>query len=266
MVKKVRQLRYIKNIGQVYRYFTSEIKSIELAVTYRCNYKCNGCYAEDLKENIDLPKEQALYFVEKYKPMHVNITGGEPLLHPDLYKIIKGISKSVVVSMVTNGSLLTKNKISELKSCGLNTIQISFGENYPIGYNIRMAEEASKQKINVCLSVTNTFNNRDHIKYAITCAENYNYHVLFNLPYGELENTFDKDTYLKYRNHPLVREDNMFWNGWNKCAAGTKKIYITAKGELMPCDRLHKVYSSYEEMKEEYKNNNVYCTRWGNII
>lgn len=267
MIRKyLSQLRYIKTLGQVYRYFTSEIKSIELAVTYNCNYKYKGCYAADLKENIFMPRETVKEIIKKYKPMHVNLTGGEPLLHKDIFNIIDGISNSVVVSLVTNGSLISLTELKLLKYRGLNTIQLSYGKNYDIIKNGYLAFEAQNLGLNVCLSVTNTFENKQYIEDAISISSFYDYHVLFNLPYGDLEKEFDVETYKKYRNHPVVREDNMFWNGYNKCAAGTKKIYITAKGELMPCDRIHKVYNSYEEMKREYKNNNVYCSRWGNIL
>jgi MoaA/NifB/PqqE/SkfB family radical SAM enzyme len=263
--KKLGQRRYVKNLGQVYRYLFSEVKSIEIAITYACNFHCKGCYAGDLRENVMLSKEEIKKIVDKYRPMHINITGGEPMLHPKIYEIISEMPKSVVVSMVTNGSLLNEEKIKKLKRCGLNTIQISYGKNYPWLHNLQLACYAKKAGLNVCLSVTNTKENKDYIEQAIDISEKKGYHVLFNLPHGILEKSFDKETYFKYRNHPLVREDNMFWKGKDKCPAGTKKIYITAKGELMPCDRLHKVYNSYEEMKKEFKHNCVYCTRWGNL-
>jgi len=263
--KKLDQRRYVKNILQVYRYLFSEVKSIEIAITYNCNFHCKGCYAGDLKEKVFMKKEDVIKYIEKYKPMHVNITGGEPMLHPKIYEIINEIPISVVVSMVTNGSLLDEDKIIKLKEVGLNTLQLSFGKNYPFEKNTELADIAKREGLNVCLSVTNTYENKEYIEIAIKLAELNNYHVLFNLPHGILEKDFDRETYLKYRNHPFVREDNMFWNGKDKCPAGTKKIYITARGQLMPCDRLHKVYDTYEEMKNEFKHNCAYCTRLGNI-
>jgi MoaA/NifB/PqqE/SkfB family radical SAM enzyme len=262
--KKLGQFRYINHPGQVWRYFFSPIKSIELAITYNCNFRCKGCYAADLRKPIMLTKKQILDFVYEYKPMHINLTGGEPMLHPHLFDIIKEIPNSVVKSMVTNGSLLKEEDIYKLKESGLNTIQISFGINYPVD-NLSKAYLCKKAGLNVCLSVTNTNKNKKFIETAIKESELYNYHVLFNLPSGELMDDFDRETYFKYRDHPLVREDNMFWAGRDKCPAGTKKIYITAFGTLMPCDRLHKVYNTYEEMREEFKHNCVYCTRWGNL-
>jgi len=277
--KLIQQVRYVKNIGQVYNLLNSKIKSMELAITYNCNFRCPGCYAADLKESVLLTKEQILTIVKKYKPAHINITGGEPLLHPELFEIIKSIPKNIIVSMVTNGSLLSFNKINKLIEAGLNTIQISYGANYPMRTNEHWAFIAKSNGLNVCLSVTNTYKNKPYIIRAINIAKKYGYHVLWNLPMGDLEKDFDKETYFKYRNEPFVREDNMFFgfsmfeNLLNifkkrvaKCAAGTKKIYITAKGELMPCDRLHEVYESYEEMSKVYKAKpKVWCNRLGDI-
>jgi MoaA/NifB/PqqE/SkfB family radical SAM enzyme len=262
--KRFGQIRYVKNIGQIWRFFFADVKSIELAIIYACNLKCPGCYAEDLKNPTMLTKEQIIGFIKKYKPMHVNITGGEPLLHPKLYEIIKEIPKSVVVSLVTNGSLLTKQNIKDLKKSGLNTIQISFGKNYP-WENLEKAKIAKREGLNVCLSVTNTNKNKKHILQAIKSAEENDYHVLWNLPSDSLVNDFDKETYFKYRMHPRIREDNMFWAGRNKCPAGREKIYITARGELMPCDRLHKAYPDLETMRKDFDGKKIWCHRLGNI-
>ena len=117
----------------------------------------------------------------------------------------------------------------------------------------------------MCFSVTNTNLNKEHILIAIKVAEKQGYHVLWNLPSGDLVKDFDKETYFKFRNHPLIREDNMFWAGKNRCPAGREKIYITAKGELMPCDRLHEAYPNLESMREKFKDNKIWCTRLGDL-
>ncbi len=262
--KKIGQAKYVKNLGQVWRFFFSDVKSIELAITYACNLRCLGCYAEDLKNPTMLSKEQAIGFIEKYKPMHVNITGGEPLIHPQIYEIIRGISKSVVVSLVTNGCLLNEEKLRKLKRAGLNTIQISYGPNYP-KENLEKAKLSKMAGLNTCLSVTNTFSNKQHILEAIKFAEKNKIHVLWNLPSDSLVKDFDRETYFRFRNHPLVREDNMFWAGRNRCPAGREKIYITAKGELMPCDRLHKAYPDLKSMRKDFQNKKIWCARLGNI-
>ncbi|MDD5133566.1 MAG: radical SAM protein [Candidatus Nanoarchaeia archaeon] len=251
------QRRYLKRPSQIINYFTCKVKSMELAVTYACNQNCPGCYAGDLKDPAFLTQEQVKDIVKKYKPFHINITGGEPLLRKDICEIIEAIPKGVVVSMVTNGVLLTEEKLRNLKKAGLNTLQLSYGKNYINKLDI---VRSAAKGINVCLSVTNTKPNREYIEQAMIEARKSNWHVLWNVPSGSLVKLFDRETYFKYRNDPIVREDNMFWAGWNTCPAGKHKIYVTAKGELMPCDRLHKVYPDLKTMRKDFKNK-VYCNR-----
>ena len=289
--KKFGQIRYVKNPLQIYRLLTSKIKSIELAINYVCNKCCPGCYARNLRKelkSIFLTPKDVKEICDKYKPAHINVTGGEPTLNPNLVEIIKIIPKSIIVSIVTNGDLLCNigqvkeinllnkfkytrhelyiiniNKINELKKAGLNTIQLSWGSNYDLSQNELLAETCKKEGLNVCLSVTNIYKERKYIKQAIKLAKIQKYHVLFNTPGVGLEDQFDYQTYFTYRNHPLVREDNMFWNN-GFCPAGIQKFYISADKSIYPCDRmLEKKYDSYENMKNEFKKKEkTYCQRY----
>lgn len=276
MLKKlISQLKYIKSWKNAWRLLTCEIRSMELAVTYLCNQHCFGCYCADLRDTTTMSLKQAKKIIDKYNPAAINMTGGCPLLNKNIYKIIKYASdKGIIVSLVTNGSLLTLEKAFKLKEAGLNTLQISYGKNYPEN-NLNKAI-LYKTYFNVCLSVTNTFTNKEWILRAIDCAKNNKeIQILYNIPMGELEKEFDKETYFKYRNESFIREDNMYWNynplellfikNKGRCPAGTKKIYVTAKGELMPCDRLHTIYKDYKTMKEDFKDNKLWCKRLGDI-
>ncbi len=276
--KKLGQLRYVKNIGQIWKLLTSRIKSIEIAVNYLCNRKCPGCYARNLREEqkkIFLKPKDIKEICDKYKPAHINLTGGEPMLNPEIFEIIKVIPKSTIVSLVTNGDIfkycwkrdgtkLLKDYISSLKYGGLNTLQISYGSNYNIVFNEILALRAKQAGLNVCLSVTNVYKERENILKALKICEKYKFHLLFNTPGVGLEKEFDYMTYFTYRSHPLVREDNLFWAGKDTCPAGIQKFYITADKSIYPCDRLHdKKFNSYEEMRNFYKKQkNVYCRRY----
>ena len=58
----------------------------------------------------------------------VRITGGEPLLRKNIDKLISKLKTEVLldsVSMTTNGSLLSDDKIRELKKSGLDSITLS---------------------------------------------------------------------------------------------------------------------------------------------
>ncbi len=101
-------------------------------MTNRCNLCCMHCYNKSGKEPCytDLPDEKmkiiGRHIVEAGIPV-VCFCGGEPLLrYPLLIQMTKLLSSNgIVVNMVTNGLLLTKEKVKELRENGINGIQIS---------------------------------------------------------------------------------------------------------------------------------------------
>lgn len=77
--------------------------------------------------------EEILKLVENLdknnKIKKVLLTGGEPLMKPDICKIISKLtSMGIKVDMVTNGVLLTKKKLIELQEAGLKRIRLSIDE------------------------------------------------------------------------------------------------------------------------------------------
>ena len=89
-----------------------------LEVTHTCNLACEGCgrireYKETMKEM--LSTEECLQAIEKCPAPVVTVTGGEPLMHPEIDRIINGIiNRKRHVYLCTNGLLLV-NAIKKLK-------------------------------------------------------------------------------------------------------------------------------------------------------
>ncbi len=112
--------KYYRNV------FQKRPVSVNLEVTKRCNAKCDFCdYWKTTKENAI---DDYGPIVKKIDPMMCTITGGEPLLRPNLPEIIQNIKKAVPVcymAMVTNGALLTLEKAKALQEAGMNQISIS---------------------------------------------------------------------------------------------------------------------------------------------
>jgi MoaA/NifB/PqqE/SkfB family radical SAM enzyme len=62
----------------------------------------------------------------------VCISGGEPLLHPELDEIIRRIrNHGIIAGMITNGYLLTAERIERLNRAGLDHLQISIDNVMP---------------------------------------------------------------------------------------------------------------------------------------
>ncbi len=97
-----------------------------LAVTDRCNLRCTYCYRDAEAEGMDMPLEtvkKALALVHHDRPAHIQITGGEPLLVPDLLQYIgEHISKMAGkphIALQTNGTLLSRDIALLLKHYGV---------------------------------------------------------------------------------------------------------------------------------------------------
>ncbi|MCL6611754.1 MAG: radical SAM protein [Peptococcaceae bacterium] len=106
-----------------------ELDNVTLVVTNECNLRCKHCYVDagrklenelSLDEIKDLLEQ--LYFMGV---MQLDITGGEPLLRPDLEAILHTIREmGFVVTLLTNGTLLDGNVTGILSSMDIKFVQI----------------------------------------------------------------------------------------------------------------------------------------------
>jgi hypothetical protein len=96
-------------------------------ITTHCNLKCPGCYRGcdrvdniAVHESLENVKENIIEMKRLRNCQIISLSGGEPLLHPDLEQIISFIKDNGMHPFVhTNGVLLTADKIAGLKKAGL---------------------------------------------------------------------------------------------------------------------------------------------------
>ena len=110
----------------------------------RCNLACTYCNEFD-NFSKPVPTAQMLRRVDKLKELGtsvITISGGEPLLHPDLDQIIHRMhGRRIVSGLITNGYLLTAHRIQRLNRAGLEWLQISIDNVNP--------DEVSKKSLKV---------------------------------------------------------------------------------------------------------------------
>ncbi len=110
----------------------------------RCNLACTYCNEFD-DFSPPVPTEDMFRRVDKLAELGtsvITISGGEPLLHPELDKIIRRIRKNgMVAGLITNGYLLVPERIERLNRAGLEWLQISIDNVTP--------DEVSKKSLKV---------------------------------------------------------------------------------------------------------------------
>ena len=135
-----------------------KINIINMHILNRCNYQCKFCFAKYEKEQMTLENAKSCVdnIVEFFKTNsiekgRINLAGGEPLLYKYIYDLIDYIyKKNVKVSLITNGSLLTKEVIDKIKD------KVSM-----VGISLHSLNPTTNRKIGACHNATTI--NRDNL-------------------------------------------------------------------------------------------------------
>ncbi|HKY06336.1 MAG TPA: radical SAM protein, partial [Blastocatellia bacterium] len=100
----------------------------------RCNLSCTYCNEYD-NYSPPIPTDVLISRVDKLAELGttaVTFSGGEPLLHPELEKVITRIRKHrMLAGLITNGYLMTRERIQKLNDAGLEYLQISIDNIQP---------------------------------------------------------------------------------------------------------------------------------------
>ena len=134
LIKK--RVFYLSEHGKKIRYQVIKPYKIsfplELAVihfTNNCNLNCLHCYFKSIKAEEDLKIEEIESIIKKLVKMNVYkflITGGEPLMRKDIFKLCRILSRyKVLFSINTNGTLLDRRMLKLLYRCGLRRVKVS---------------------------------------------------------------------------------------------------------------------------------------------
>ena len=100
----------------------------------RCNLSCAYCNEYD-DYSKPVPIEVMCQRIDRLAELGttvITISGGEPLLHPDLDRIIARARRhGMIAGLITNGYLLTAERIQRLNGAGLEHLQISIDNVLP---------------------------------------------------------------------------------------------------------------------------------------
>lgn len=102
--------------------------------TQRCNLNCRHCGSDCKTSSVipDMPAEDFLAAVDDLLPhvdrhrLNIVITGGEPLMRPDLEQVgLQLYRRELPWGIVTNGLALTPERFRRLKAAGIHNMTVS---------------------------------------------------------------------------------------------------------------------------------------------
>jgi MoaA/NifB/PqqE/SkfB family radical SAM enzyme len=107
---------------------TDHVVQAHIIPMRRCNLDCGYCNEyDDFSPPVPLEEmKRRIGHLGRLGASLITISGGEPLMHPDIEEIIREIRRQgALAGMITNGLLLTPDKIQKLNEAGLDHLQIS---------------------------------------------------------------------------------------------------------------------------------------------
>jgi MoaA/NifB/PqqE/SkfB family radical SAM enzyme len=246
--------------------------TVDLSLGSQCNMRCEHCSADTLRDD-SRPMMQAQDYAElarefdRMRVIRVNLTGGEPLLRKDLDDIILSLGpKKRHIKLQTNGVLLTRERIRQLKNAGLNAVSISLDSMDPEEYasfrgvpseNHRRvldnAEAVRRAGLQLSVSFVLTHDNlrSESVADVIEYARARRLVLLANIatPSGKWtarpEYLFDDGGDREYLNQLLKRHPHLHTDhDFSGCPAAIRKVYITPYGDVIPCPFIHVSYGN----------------------
>ncbi len=252
-------------------------------VTRECNMKCSHCYinATEKKLSDELSTQEGKNLMDQIckvsKPLLI-LSGGEPLLRPDIYELIEyGASKGLKMGLGSNGSLIDDKVAAKLKAAGIATVSISIDSHIPAQHDeFRGVAGAWEKAVNACkalrknnvlvqVNTTLTQQNYNQIDEIMSLAEEIgveNFHLFFLVPTGRgakladispqkyedmITNTFAKVTKHKLNVRPscapqfmrIAKGMGLDMRQWVRgCMAGLYYCRIYPNGDVTPCPYL----------------------------
>jgi MoaA/NifB/PqqE/SkfB family radical SAM enzyme len=135
-----RKLRFVRSrVRELYKIGKALVSTkhpflVHIIPMRRCNLDCGYCNEyDDVSKPVPLEEmKKRLDVLAGMGTSMITISGGEPLMHPDLEDIIRHIRRrGIYAGMITNGFLLSKDRIEKLNQAGLEYLQISIDNVTP---------------------------------------------------------------------------------------------------------------------------------------
>lgn len=250
--------------------------SATISITKNCQCDCDNChftyFEHSVKSNLKLDEfKEAIRQAVELGVTTIILSGGEPLLRKGLYKLIESVDKDKAnVILYSNGEYLTYDRCKKLKSAGLYGVFVAFDswkeeehdqQRRREGIFSKAVEAIENVNKSGMLSGMNTYFSSDGLKY-----DRFEKFVEFAKTIGVQELTIQdyiptgKDLkknsamfsdfqrrliqewvkkFRKKQNYPGLSVQSTLTDGncgRVHCFGGATHFYLTAAGEMCPCE------------------------------
>lgn len=241
--------------------------SLTIELVNHCNWECKHCYLD--KEKISMQKEKVFEIINEARKLgayQLRLSGGEITIHKDLHEIIEYARKQYLsVVLLTNLFILKQNVYECIAEYGVERVEVTMFSSHAevhdafVGVsgafekslaNLRRLKECGVQitvKAGVIksnfqeLTEMQLFYENEGFRFKPYVQIYSDVHGNFKLPenlrlnpkeYAEALKICDK---CDYRVFPLDNRDQN-----NLCSEFLNSIYITSKGDVIPCAKFRK--------------------------
>ncbi len=247
------------------------LRTIDIAVTGKCNFNCVHCYAEVFNEEKPIELNILEKFIDEAIQMgvfHFVLQGGEAIIEHERLKAIIKLCRPhrCYITVVSNGWAMNRETILELKRLSVDKIAISLDSMIPEEHDTFRNRPGSWQRaiqalsdiveagLHTSISTTITHQNlqSDGIQGIFDFAEKHGYRVDVQIaqPAGKWEGALDylideedaawllkrRDSSKVSRNGQIIINRDIYPRaGTAGCPAVKEFMSLNVAGEVMPC-------------------------------
>jgi radical SAM protein with 4Fe4S-binding SPASM domain len=273
----------------------------EIALTYRCNLACRFCYAscgcrkDEAAAELGTGEFERILGIIRHEAevRSVSFTGGEPTLRADLEELVAHAkSLGFWVNLITNGTLLSTERVAALKTAGLDSAQVSIEAGEAALHDRIVAHDGAFDRslagirallaagIRVHTNTTISALNRDHLEGILDGVESLGlktFSMNLLMPAGRslgdldglivtyreigaiVRRVAEASTrrgleFLWYSPTPVCLFNPIAHGLGNKgCAACDGLLSISPRGEILPCSSYVKPMANLIEIEGRFK-------------
>ncbi len=211
---------------------TTKRNTLQIFLTNKCNLKCDGCFARNVisgdDKHISIEEYHSVIcdFIDKGGEK-INMLGGEPLLHPELKRLLKlNKTRGLKSTVYTNGTYLERYEERNFYGAKVRVSVYNVSEGK---YKSILDLPIVKYPIEFCYMVSKETEVVELLRAAEYISNNYNCHTFFISSIRELDNDrkeFFDDTNMTM---PLIEYKELVHNFLNEYD-GDMEIHISKRG------------------------------------